>query len=281
MNGKELSENLRAGKRVYGTCITAALPHWTGIAASAGLDFVFIDTEHVPLGPNVIVVGMPGVPRTGDSSHCPHPRPGSISSMHCTRRRRRGYCGPLCGNRRTGAATSWATKLRPLKGRRLANVLRGAETLEDELDRYITQRNAGNVLAINIESRPALEALDDILSVPGLDAILIGPHDLSCSLAVPEQYGHPAFNAAVSEIISKARSRHVGVGLHYSRTPSARSGGPKKAPTSSCTAATEPPRAARCATNSTCCETQSTARRQRRNGAHPGDGHDCRSPERD
>ena len=71
------------------------------------------------------------------------------------------------------------------------------------------------ILIANIESTPALENLDAICSVAGLDAVLIGPHDLSCSLGIPEQYGHPRFDEAVKTIFRTARARGVGAGIHY------------------------------------------------------------------
>src|SRR5262245_12504695 len=44
---------------------------------------------------------------------------------------------------------------------------------------------------------------------------MVGPHDLSCSLGVPEQYAHPRFEEAIQTIIAKARARNIGVGVHY------------------------------------------------------------------
>ena len=52
-------------------------------------------------------------------------------------------------------------------------------------------------------------------SVPGLDAVLIGPHDLSCNLGIPEKYDHPRFDEAVREIFRIAREHGVGAGIHY------------------------------------------------------------------
>jgi 4-hydroxy-2-oxoheptanedioate aldolase len=51
--------------------------------------------------------------------------------------------------------------------------------------------------------------------VPGIDSVLIGPHDLSCSLGIPEQYRHPRFDEAVRTIFQKARAHHVGAGIHF------------------------------------------------------------------
>src|SRR5262249_536207 len=98
-----------------------------------------------------------------------------------------------------------AVKFRPLKGKKLQNVLDGKEELNEELESYMEEKRNSQLLIINIESGPALEALDDLLNVPDLDAVLIGPHDLSCSLGVPEQYRHPKFDQAVREILQKAR----------------------------------------------------------------------------
>jgi len=78
-------------------------------------------------------------------------------------------------------ALSGAVKLRPVKGQRLAERLAGRR-FEPALEDYLARRNH-SALVVNIESVPALNALDEILATPGLDGVLIGPHDLSCSLA--------------------------------------------------------------------------------------------------
>ena len=49
MNGYELGAALRAGHRVYGTCVISPAPQWPKMIAGTGLDFVFLDTEHIVL----------------------------------------------------------------------------------------------------------------------------------------------------------------------------------------------------------------------------------------
>lgn len=105
-------------------------------------------------------------------------------------------------------------KLRPLKGKKLEEILAGRRKLDGEMAEYVPKFNEGSALLVNIESVPAVEALDEILAVPGLDGVLIGPHDLSCSLGVPEQYDHPLFDEAVMTITTKARAKNVGVAMH-------------------------------------------------------------------
>src|SRR5262245_14612919 len=49
MNGRDIIRNLHEGKRVYSSALVAPSPDWPQAAKNAGIDFVFIDTEHTPL----------------------------------------------------------------------------------------------------------------------------------------------------------------------------------------------------------------------------------------
>ena len=106
-----------------------------------------------------------------------------------------------------------ATSFRPLKGARLQAALRG-ERVEDRLRSYMQDRNQHQALIVNIESVPAIDQLDLILECEGLDAVLIGPHDLSTSLGVPEAYDHPKLEAC-EHIFQKARKAGKGAAIHH------------------------------------------------------------------
>jgi len=108
-----------------------------------------------------------------------------------------------------------AVKYRPLKGRRLRDLLERNEAPSSRCRDYLADQNANGVAVINIESAPAIEALPELLAVEGLDAVLIGPHDLSVNLGIPEEYGAPAFHAAVRTIVESARRRGIGAGAHF------------------------------------------------------------------
>ncbi|MGB3408287.1 MAG: aldolase/citrate lyase family protein [Jannaschia sp.] len=64
-----------------------------------------------------------------------------------------------------------------------------------------------------IESVPGHAALDDILSAPGIDAILIGPNDLSASMGLAGQPGHADVRAAVEDIAGRVRKVGLPFGL--------------------------------------------------------------------
>jgi 2-keto-3-deoxy-L-rhamnonate aldolase RhmA len=99
----------------------------------------------------------------------------------------------------------------------LREALQKQDSLTSELKDYLRDWNKENFLMINIESVPALERLEYILAEPGLDGVIIGPHDLSISLGLPEQYHNPQFEDVVGRIISKAREKGLGVGIHFSQ----------------------------------------------------------------
>lgn len=215
MRGKELSEALRSGKRVYGTRILSTSPMWPAAAASAGIDLAFIDSEHVPLDRNQLawICGSYSARNVAPIVRIPEPDP--YRACMVLDGGAHGVIVPYVETAAQVRELRGAVKLRPLKGQRLKNALAGTEELGDEVETYLRNYNRNAVLIVNIESVPALEALDGILAEPGLDAILVGPHDLSVNLGHPEQYDHPDFQAAISTIIKKTRAAGVGVGIHF------------------------------------------------------------------
>ncbi len=215
MTGREIIESLHAARHVFSSAVVGVSPQWPDLAKKTGIDFVFVDTEHIPLDRQTLsylcqtytALGLPPVVRIP----CNDP----FEACKALDAGAGGIIGPYLETADQVRALVGAVKLRPLKGRRLADALRDRSTLEPELAEYLEKRNGDKILIANIESVPAIENLAEICSVPGLDAVLIGPHDLSCSLGIPEQYTHPKFDAAVRTILSTARARDVGAGVHF------------------------------------------------------------------
>src|SRR5690606_12353246 len=110
----------------------------------------------------------------------------------------------------------YALKYRPLKGAVLETARKHPDTLSDNVKTYLARYNSGNIAIANIESVPALDNLDTLLNVMGLDAVFIGPHDLSVSMGLPEEYDQPDFEKAVTHIIKSCRSKGLSVGIHFS-----------------------------------------------------------------
>jgi len=215
MNGRELTAALHEGRRVYGTAIQSTSPHWPPMVAGLGLDFVFLDTEHTPIDRQM----LSWMCRTYRAMNlAPVVRIPAPDPFLATMALDGGACGiiaPYVESAEQVRQLGGAVKLRPLKGKRLQRILHDEEPMEPELAQYLDRFNAENVLIVNVESVPAIDVLDELLAVPRLDAVLIGPHDLTTSLGIPEQYDHPRLDEAVRTIVKKARARNVGAGIHY------------------------------------------------------------------
>ncbi|MFO7974027.1 MAG: aldolase/citrate lyase family protein [Candidatus Hydrogenedentota bacterium] len=215
MTGKEFRKKLQGGGRVYGTSIVSASPHWPSAVRQTGLDFVFLDTEHIVQDRVTLswmcrtysalgIVPIVRIPRADPYLACQvldGGASGVVSAYVETPEEVRALVG--------------ATKYRPLKGARLERVLEDSSALSPEMQAYVGERCAENVLIVNIESIPAMDNLDAILAVPGLDGVLVGPHDMTCNIGIPEQYQHPEFERVIGELIAKARAVNVGVGVHF------------------------------------------------------------------
>jgi 2-keto-3-deoxy-L-rhamnonate aldolase RhmA len=214
MNSTQLRQQLRAGKTVFGTLIVSPSPRWPEAVRGCGLDFVFIDTEHIALDrvqlswmcQTYAALGLPPIVRI--------PSPDPYAATMALDGGAAGVVAPYIETAQQVQALRGAVKLRPIKGRKLEHMLGGAP-VEPELDAYVRKGADDRLLIVNIESAPAIKALDEILAVPGLDAVLIGPHDLSCNLGVPERYDHPDFLGACETIFLKARAAGVGAGIHF------------------------------------------------------------------
>jgi 4-hydroxy-2-oxoheptanedioate aldolase len=214
MNSTQLRQQLRAGRTVFGTLIVSPSPRWPEAVRGSGLDFVFIDTEHIALDraqlswmcQTYAALGLPPMVRI--------PSPDPYAATMALDGGAAGIVAPYVETAAQVQTLRGAVKLKPIKGQRLRQMLDGAP-IEPELRAYLESGATERLLVVNIESRPAVNALDEILGVPGLDAVLIGPHDLSCNLGVPERYDHPDFLAACETIFRKARAAGVGAGIHF------------------------------------------------------------------
>lgn len=214
-----LSEKLHNGENVYGTCIVSNSPIWPKAVQGAGLDFVFIDTEHLPIDRTELTMMCQVYGTMGLSPIVRIPYPDAHLAGMARDAGAVGVLAPYIEKVAEVEQLVGAVKLRPLKGQRLAQVLAGKEILEPELTAYLNTYNQNSLCLINIESRVALDQLDVLLDVPGLDAVIVGPHDLSINMGFPEHYEHPDFEQAVAAIIKKARNKNVAAGIHFPSDP--------------------------------------------------------------
>jgi len=214
-----LVKKLQEGKRIYGTCFTATAPSWPLSLQKAGLDFAFIDNEHISMNRADLAKLCQVITSYGIAPIVRIPSPDHYLASQAIDAGAVGVVAPYLESVQQIRELVGAVKYKPLKGEVLRRALNGDDVLNEKTKAYVERVSAGRMAIANIESVPAMEKLDDLLSVPGLDAVFIGPHDLSVSLGHPEEYDHPVFEAAVKTIIHTARRKGLAIGIHFSLEP--------------------------------------------------------------
>ena len=214
-----LQDKLKNGENIYGTCIISTSPIWSKIVSGSGLDFVFLDTEHIPMDRTELTFLCQIYSSKGISPIVRIPSPDPYIACMAKDAGAVGVLAPYIESVEQIQQLVGASKYRPLKGDRLQNVLNGKEDLEPELKTFLKNFNKGSLCIVNIESLVAVENLDALLNVHGLDGIIIGPHDLSINMGLPEKYDHPDFEKVVKKIINKARSKNIAAGIHFPSNP--------------------------------------------------------------
>jgi 2-dehydro-3-deoxyglucarate aldolase len=101
----------------------------------------------------------------------------------------------------------------PPEGKRGVGLYR-AQKYGDKFEEYKKRLHKESVVIIQIEHIDAVENIDNIFSVSGIDAFIIGPYDLSGSLGKPGQFDDPEVNQAISTVIDAAKKHKIPAGFH-------------------------------------------------------------------
>ncbi len=214
MQKNTVKEKLRAGKCAYGTSLEDCLdPEMAVVLAAAGLDFFFIDTEHCtgtyadiqrlcraarPAG----IVPLVRVPQNE-----PHLLSRAADSGPM------GVIVPRVHSVDEAKAAVRALKFPPL-GRRgfglrsIITDLRSHSAAEE-----IESCNQETMVVLMIESEEGLSSVEEIAAVPGVDALFVGPYDLTLSLGIVEQFDNPIFWQALDRVIDAATQNGIAAGL--------------------------------------------------------------------
>lgn len=215
MAGSHLIDRLREGRRVFGIHVMHdGGPAWLHALAGLNSDFVFIDTEHTPVDRSSIALMCRSFSGYGISPSVRIPCPDLHLASQAWDAGAEGVVVPYVESADEIRDIAALARHRPLKGRYLSEVASGKRRLNDETAACLHQRNQNNYLLIGIESVPAIENLDELLNVEGVDGVFIGPHDLSISMEMPEQYADPEYIKTVERIIAAARISGKSAGMH-------------------------------------------------------------------
>lgn len=216
-------EKLAANEPVFGCFVPSTNPVDVEVLAVAGFDFVLIDGEHGPLGADVAYPMVLAAEARGIEAFA---RVGQNERQVILKFLDIGVSGVMIPQVNTGAEADLAiraTKYWPDGTRGLA----GGRTFDWGLNRpapdVVPDLNARIFTMVQFEHIAALDHLDDILAIPGLDLLFVGPNDLAQSMGYPGQPGHPEVATIANQVVARARERGIPLGT-TATTPEAAKG---------------------------------------------------------
>ena len=217
MSGRRIREKLAAGETVFGTVLFYTThPGVADVLPDEGLDFVMVHVEHnvldladyVGLRYALQSKGIACIARTHNRD------PDDVSRICDTFPD--GVVVPYAEDVEQLKRLSAAAKCRPLKGQALERFVREGQWPSPKSREYVERFCADTLFLPMIESPTAVENLDAICAVPGVDAVFVGPNDLTVAMGIPEQRDDPAFVQIMQRIIDTAERHGIAAGAHFS-----------------------------------------------------------------
>ncbi len=201
MISNSVKRALKDGKVQLGTSFgMLRSPDIARILASAGFDWAFIDTEH---GGFDIGMVQDVCRAANDSGLCPIVRVADLQYPLVSRALDNGGQGVIFPRvecvELLARAVSW-TKFPPIGVRGFGLTPLHVDFEPVSISQISDHMNENIMVVLQIETKKAVEMRDELLSVPGIDAVMVGPVDLSISLGVPGDFQHPKMVEAMEQI---------------------------------------------------------------------------------
>jgi len=190
---------LLEGRPVFGCVMMTPSALILQAFASGGFEFFFIDTEHAPIGIESISSMISAAIAVGTSPMVRVQRPCSDLVKQVLDGGAYGIIFPLIEDKEGAEAAVRATRYPPLGNRSFGPFHAAQQWNGMPAYDYVKIANDELLVTVIIESRKAIENLDEILSVPGIDVFLIARGDLTMDLGCPGELENPRVRALVAE----------------------------------------------------------------------------------
>lgn len=205
-------EKLRQGEVQIGLWLSSTTSYMAEIAATSGYDWLLLDGEHAPNTVQDLYHQLQAV-----APYASHPviRPIEGSKSLIKQALDIGaqtLLIPMVDTAEQARQVVSAMRYPPVGERGVgASVARAARW--GRVENYMAQANDSLCLLVQVESKAALENLDAILDVEGIDGVFIGPADLSASLGYPDNAGHPEVQRIIQESLERIRAAGKAAGF--------------------------------------------------------------------
>jgi 2-keto-3-deoxy-L-rhamnonate aldolase RhmA len=201
---------LKRREPLFGTMVTLASAASAEVLAAAGFDWLFIDAEHGPLETRELAEILQAVShrtacivRVPEGAEVPIKRALDLGAH--------GIIVPQVNTREQAERVVRFARYAP-EGARGVGLAR-AHGYGARFSEYLRDANDQIAVIVQAEHATAVDNIEDIVSVPGVDAVLVGPYDLSASLGKMGQIDAPAVVAAIRRVTDVCRAAGMPLGI--------------------------------------------------------------------
>lgn len=204
---------LHRGDTVVGTFITVGRTEVVEICGAVGLDFVILDTEHTPVGWESLSAMCGSALLSGAFP---------ILRVSSTRRElasraldagARGVMFPQVNSAEEALIATRSCRYPPDGSRGVAATRLAGFGVSSGLQEHIAMANRSVACIIQVESRSAIDQIEEIVVVPGIDCLFVGLSDLSVDLGHPGEFDHPEVDGALERVLQAAQPHGIAVGI--------------------------------------------------------------------
>ena len=200
MINSDFRTRLKSGAPLLGVFVSIESPTTVELLAAAGVDYVMIDGEHNPISATDAVEmiraaeakGLPAMSRVGENSQQVIAKYLDAGSL--------GVMIPMVNSDKDAQSVVDSVKYPPLGKRGLAGVR--ANDYATSVG-YVDVANESTVVMVQIETNDGIKNADEIISTEGVDAVFLGPSDLSVALGVAGQAKHESVLNIIEELTKK------------------------------------------------------------------------------
>jgi len=207
-----LKKKLKNRELTIGSWITISNPSIAEIMAKSGFEWLTIDMEHsaITLAQAQNLIQIIELSKVVPLVRVSENNPNIIKRVMDT-----GTLGviiPMVNNKEDAIKAVNAVKYPPVGIRGVG--LARAQGYGLEFEKYKEKVNEESIVIIQIEHIEAVNNLEEILSVEGIDGFIVGPYDLSASMGIPGEFEHPDIYKALNKVMEISKKCKVTPGFH-------------------------------------------------------------------
>lgn len=182
--------------------------------SQAGFDFLVVDAEHSAVNLPQVQVMFQAI-HSGNPDCIPMVRLASNEYAETKRYLDAGALGviaPLINSAAQARELVRSVKYPPVGDRGVG--FGRSHGYGFNFDEYMESANEETFVCVQIEHINGVENIDAILAVEGIDAVMIGPYDLSASMGLTAQFDHPDYVQAIDTIMNHCQKHDITAGIH-------------------------------------------------------------------